>query len=58
MISSEEDELSMLYQKLLQLEARDEDNEEAVDLLRVLFSKRIQLLERQIAHKHRPSNPS
>lgn len=57
MISSEE-ELDMLYTKLLQLEAKDEYDEEAVDLLRVLFSKRIQLLERQIAHKHRTSNPS
>ena len=56
MISSEEEtELGMLYTKLLQLEAKDEDDEEAVNLLRILFSERIQLLERQLAHKHRTS---
>lgn len=57
MISSEE-ELDMLYTKLLQLEAKCEEDEEAVDLLRILFSKRIQLLERQLEHKHRTCNPS
>ena len=57
MISSEE-ELDMLYTKLLVLEAKCEDDEEAVNLLRILFSKRIQLLERQLEHKHRLSNPS
>lgn len=52
-ISKLEDEVGLLYKKLLQLEVKSEEDEEAVELLRYLFSERIKAAERQLAYKKR-----
>lgn len=52
-ISKLEDEVAMLYLKMIQLSAMDSEDEEAVELLRHLFSERIKATERQLAYKKR-----